>query len=230
MRALLGLGAAIAILAAAPAAAQTFVDAERDGLIAMMPAPPPDEGVAGAADLEAVYIIEGLRTPQLAREAAVDGDLPALEWARRALGPGYSPERQTAAFALFELVRADMTKVVDDIKARGHQRARPHQRDPGVRPSLSIEGHGSNTWPSGRAAATRVWAAVLADLFPERAEALHAAARRSAHLRVIGGVHYPTDLIAGYRLADAFLAKLRVNPLYRCRLAAVRAGRETDGC
>lgn len=215
----------IAATIAVPAGAQNFVDAGRDGLIALVEAPPGDGSVAGAADLETVHIIEGLRTPAVEREAAIDGDMPALQWAERSLGPGYSPDRQPAAFALFELVRSDMTKVVDDVKAAGYQRQRPHQRDPGVRPSLSIEGHGSNAWPSGRAAATRVWAGVLADIFPERSDALVLAARRSAHLRVIGGVHYPTDLIAGYRLADAFLAKLRASPLYQCRLAAARQGK-----
>ncbi|MGV3731284.1 MAG: hypothetical protein ACO1NN_11065 [Sphingopyxis sp.] len=219
----------IAAIIAVPAGAQTFVDANRDGLIALMEAPPADGSVAGAADLEAVHIIEELRAPGIEREAAIDGDMPALQWAQRSLGPGYSPDQQPEAFALFELVRADMTKVVDDIKASGHQRQRPHQRDPGVRPSLSIEGHGSNAWPSGRAAATRVWAGALADIFPERSDALVHAARRSAHLRVIGGVHYPSDLIAGYRLADAFLAKLRASPLYQCRLAAAR-NEDTGRC
>ncbi|MDQ8755373.1 hypothetical protein RCO27_03950 [Sphingosinicella sp. LHD-64] len=215
---------------AQPAAAQTFIDAERDGLVALASAPPADNSLAGTADLEAVFIVEALRTPELAREAALDGDMPPLDWARRALGPGYDPARQPAAFALFEAVRADMTRTVDVIKARGPQRARPHQRDPRVRPSLSIEGHGTNSWPSGRAAATRVWADVLADLFPERANSLRAAASRSAQLRVIGGVHYPTDLIAGFRLADVFLERLHANPLYQCRLAAAREGRVGSNC
>lgn len=215
--------AAVLVGIAMPVAAQTFVDAGRDGLLEMQEQPPADDSIAGRADVEAVLIIQRLRSPDAEREATIDGDLPARVWAHNALGPDYSPERHPAAFALFDAVRADMTKVVDDVKAKGAQRKRPHQRDPRVKPSLSVEGHGSNAWPSGRTAATRVWATVLSDLFPARGDVLATAARRSAELRLIGGVHYPTDLIAGERLADQFLVKLRANRLYRERLAAAQA-------
>lgn len=211
---------ALAVLVAAPAAAQTFVDAERDGLVTVAGQPPTDASREGVADLEAVLLVQRLRNRDVELEATIDGDMPARTWASRALGPDFTPERFPLSFELFDEVRADMTKVVDVAKAKGAQRKRPHQRDARVEPSLSVEGHGSNSWPSGRTAATRVWAAVLADLFPGRKAALDTAAARSAELRLIGGVHYPSDLVAGRMLAHAFLVKLRALPAYRSRLTA----------
>lgn len=227
----LGCAAALAAIAV-PVQAQSFVDAARDGLVAVVGVPPADSSDGHAADLEAVLTAQLHRSEMEAYAAAFDGDLPPLLWAELALGKGFTRTAYPEAFALFDAVRADMTKVVDDVKAMGPQRRRPHMVDQRIKPSLSIEGHGSNSWPSGRAAATRVWAAVLTDLFPARGAALALAAERSAALRLIGGVHYPSDLVAGKRLADAFLAKLRADPAYQRQLAAARAAsqaRESKG-
>jgi acid phosphatase (class A) len=210
------------LLSTAAVFAQNFVAPDSKGLLAAVGTPPALDSQAHAADLEAVLIAQMQRSPTEAYAASVDGDMPAPAWALQALGADYTPEKYPLAFALWEDARADMTKVVDVIKLKGPQRKRPHQQDTRVQPSLSIEGHGSNAWPSGRAAATRVWAGVLSDLFPERAEALKLAAERSAALRVIGGVHYPSDLVAGKRLADEFLRQLRANAEYRKRLGEVR--------
>lgn len=213
---------ALAFLAA-PAPAQTFVDAERAGLVALLPPPPPDDSLAGRADLEAVLLVQAIRTPAQTQAAATDADLGPLEWAEAVLGPDYPRARFPEHYALFELARADMTRTVDLVKAKGHQRARPAVRDRRVRPSLPVEGHGANSWPSGRAAASRVWAGILSDLFPARAEALAEAARRTGDHRVLGGVHYPTDLVAGHLLADGFLRQLRASAAYRAAVARLAA-------
>lgn len=209
----------VLLACATSAVGQTFVDARRDGLLASMPPPPSDGSLAGRADLEAVLLIQQTRTPDQERAAEADADVGSVAWAMQALGPGYSPETHPRHFALFERARADMTRVVDVIKAEGPQRPRPASRDARVRPSLSVAGHGANSWPSGRAAATRAWAGILADIFPERAEAVQAKARISAAHRIIGGVHYPTDVVAGDDLADAFLLRLRANRAYREELS-----------
>ena len=211
------------MLVAAPAAAQTFVHGERDGVLAQIPAPPNDSSIAGQADLDAVLLVQTIRSPSDEAAASLDADLGPADWARRALGPAYDPRRHPERFALFERARRDMTALVDLVKAKGPQRPRPAARDPRVKPSLSVAGHGANSWPSGRAAAARAWAGILSDLFPERADALSAAARRTGEYRVIGGVHYPTDLVAGHWLADAFLARLRAHFGYRAELARLPA-------
>jgi acid phosphatase (class A) len=215
-----------AVLLSTPVAAQSYVDAERDGLVLVVGVPPSPGSAAFAADLEAVLIAQMHRSDIEAYAAAFDGELSARQWAEMVLGKDFGAADYPAAYALFDAVRADMTRVVDVVKAKGPQRSRPHMDDPRVRPSLSVEGHGSNSWPSGRAAATRVWAGVLADIFPNGTRDLAFAAERSAALRLIGGVHYPSDLVAGKRLADQFLLLLRANPDYRRQLAMARSAAE----
>jgi acid phosphatase (class A) len=202
--------------------AQTFVDAERNGLIETVGEPPTLGTLAHDADLQGVLIAQMQRSDAEAYAAKLDGELSAHQWAQATLGKGYSSQTHPASFALFDEVRANITKVVDVLKAKGPQRRRPHQDHASVKPSLRLDEHNTNGWPSGRAAASRVWAGVLSDLFPERAAALTLAAERSAALRVTGGVHYPTDLVAGKKLADAFLVILRANPTYRTKLASAK--------
>lgn len=201
-----------------PAAADAFVDPERLLASGALPPPPPPGSLADRADLDAVLLMEALRTPALAAEAAADADLLPRGWAEARLGRALS----AAEAAFFDEARAGMTRAIDIAKATGAQRPRPAAQDARVAPSLSIVGHGTNSWPSGRAAATRVWAGILADLEPGRAGALQAAAHRAGDLRVIGGVHYPSDVTAGRMLADRYLAALRASPDYQARLAMVR--------
>jgi acid phosphatase (class A) len=220
--------AASAILWAAPAAAQTFVDAQKHGLITVLGQPPSPDSHAQQADLEAVLSSQMQRSDIEAYAAQLDGGLSALQWAQAVLGKDYAPEKHPEAFALFEVVRADISKTLDVVKDKGPQRKRPHQQDARVKPSLSVQAHETNSWPSARSAASRVWAGVLSDLFPNKKIELAAAAERTAALRLIGGVHYPSDIAAGKRLADAFLIKLREHPEYQARLKRIRPDEHTQ--
>jgi len=72
-----------------------------------------------------------------------------------------------------------------------------------------------------------VRAGVLAEIFPEHREALLARAHRAAWARILGGVHYPTDDVAGRLLAEAILRRLRTQDRFRLAIAACR--REAGG-
>jgi acid phosphatase (class A) len=47
-----------------------------------------------------------------------------------------------------------------------------------------------------------VYARLLAVIYPERAEVFRAQGDQAALNRVIGGVHHPSDIIAGKKLGD----------------------------
>jgi len=66
---------ALASLCVAPASAQTFVDAERDGLIAAVGVPPAKDSREARSDLEMVLLIQTLRNRDVEDEAAIDGEL-----------------------------------------------------------------------------------------------------------------------------------------------------------
>ena len=183
--------------------------------------PPPPESLAGLADLEAVLTMQRMRSPMLAAAVADDHQRDAVAWATHAIG---RPDAlvSDAAADVFERARSGMTWIIDHVKSTGPQRLRPHQLEPRVTPSLPVDTHQSSSWPSARAAATMVWSGILSDLFPRCAARLDQAADWSAKMRIVGGVHFPSDVVAGVRLADRYLARLRQTEDYKLSVAQVR--------
>lgn len=92
------------------------------------------------------------------------------------------------------------------IAKKMYGRPRPYDSNPKLIPCISKEASGS--YPSGHATIARVFARLLAERFPERAEAFLAQGNRVAFNRIIGGVHYPSDVMAGVRLGDYLADKM----------------------
>jgi acid phosphatase (class A) len=70
------------------------------------------------------------------------------------------------------------------------------------------------SYPSGHAFYARVFANVLGDIVPERKDEFMSIADAIAADRVIGGVHYPTDIAAGKVFGDEFHARLLKSHAY----------------
>jgi hypothetical protein len=95
-------------------------------------------------------------------------------------------------------------------------RPRPSFVCPALLPPVPVPGHSS--FPSGHATQARLMALCMARAlrltglpYGERrpaSETLKALARRVARNREIAGLHYPSDSVAGRRLADAVFAVL----------------------
>lgn len=82
-----------------------------------------------------------------------------------------------------------------------YDRPRPYDANPELTPC--IEKETSSAYPSGHTAFARMFARLLSRLYPEREAALMKRADEVAQNRVIGGVHHPSDIVAGKKLGDA---------------------------
>lgn len=85
-----------------------------------------------------------------------------------------------------------------------YHRPRPYLKDQNIAPC--IKRLKSYAYPSGHAMIARYTARVLAVYFPEKEKKLLDRADQIATNRVLGGVHHPSDIVAGKKLGDA-LAK-----------------------
>jgi hypothetical protein len=87
---------------------------------------------------------------------------------------------------------------------------RPFQRNDAIQPLIPTPGHGS--MPSGHATMSVVASELLAALRyakdPERCDQLDRLVRRIAFNRVVAGVHFPMDSVAGYDLGRQLAAAL----------------------
>lgn len=108
----------------------------------------------------------------------------------------------------------DLTsKVSSAFKQRFH-RARPYQKLKDLQPCLIKPGY-DDSYPSGHAALGAIGGCLLAQRFPAKAESAEAQGRLVGELRVTGGVHHPTDIAAGQRLAQQICDRLLSDPAFR---------------
>jgi acid phosphatase (class A) len=80
------------------------------------------------------------------------------------------------------------------------KRPRPYDTHSSLTPCIPKES--SFAYPSGHTALARALARVLSERFPERAEQFMQRADSVSRNRIIGGVHYPSDVVAGKKLGD----------------------------
>ena len=79
------------------------------------------------------------------------------------------------------------------------------------------------SYPSGHSTESAVLALVLADLLPEKKDAIQAEARLIGWHRIEIARHYPTDIYAGKVYALAIFNALKASPAYQKDFAAAKA-------
>ncbi len=195
MVALIGILTVSALLAGAcrSIAADYYVTpAEVDCAKLLQPPPAPDSA-AGKADLKAVLDAQRDRTPGEAAAARADSHLSVFRFAN-VMGPGFRPENLPFATQFFARTAYDDDRAIESAKQHFH-RPRPFVVDHEVHPILG--GSPYESYPSGHSTFAYATAILLAQMVPEKAEAIFERAGQFAENRVIAGVHYPSDLEAG---------------------------------
>jgi hypothetical protein len=180
-----------------------------------VPAPGSPEA---ADDLAAVLREQRTRTAEDVARAASEEEL-SLEDFAAVLGTSFDVARHPLTEALLARAATASRPCVAAAKA-AHARPRPWVEDPRVAPSAAREPTAS--FPSGHATRGALLAAVLAELAPDRREALVRRGAQIGHDRVIAGVHYPSDVAAGQRLGAAVARALLADPAFRSALDEVR--------
>lgn len=116
----------------------------------------------------------------------------------------------------------DETSASVSVLKDKYGRKRPFVIDNTLSPCISKPRKGSLSYPSGHTAAARVYALLLTELVPEKRAEFFTRADDIALSRVIGGVHYPTDIDAGKRLANELFQRYMQNKLFRANVNDLR--------
>ena len=122
-----------------------------------------------------------------------------------AIGVFFQSNNLPKTTAFFERVQKDAAAVTDNAKDY-YKRPRPYVLDPSL---ASGKLEKSFSYPSGHSTESMVLALVLADLFPDRHDAILAEARAIGWHRVEIARHYPTDIYAGRAFAQAIVRQLK---------------------
>lgn len=142
------------------------------------------------------YAGGGLRNPQL-----WNGHLGRL---LQEYGQAGDPPRAARAYALLNAAFYDAGVACWDAKYT-YWTIRPFQLDPAFRPLFQTPNHPS--YPAAHSCYSMTSALVLGHLFPRDAAALAALGRESGESRIWAGIHYPSDVAAGQKLAQGVAGK-----------------------
>lgn len=204
----------LALAAALSACAPTpphYAAARHIELYKALPLPPAPGSAADRRDLAAVLEAQENRTEEQAEEAKLDAKLDVFRF-QPALGENFTPENLPLTMAFFKQVKHDESAVIDAAK-KHYARPRPYVASEDVHPVVPRPHNDS--YPSGHATFAYVNGLLLAKMLPEKKAAIMERAAHFAHNRVVGGVHYPTDVAAGTKAGYVIVKALLKDPEFR---------------
>ena len=193
---------------------------------AILPPPPAPGTAAFKADRKAYLSARRLAGTARWDQAIRDADLTGREAfkafscaARIKIGPESTP----VLARMIQRMAGDASPVYETAKDRYARRRPPvgDHRPICVAREDWIDTNGS--YPSGHALTGWAWGLMLAQLVPERQNAILARAREIGDSRIVCGVHYPSDVEAGRLLAGALVGRLHDDAGFEADFAAARA-------
>ena len=185
--------------------------------------PPPEAGSLREQDDIAIYrATRGMAGSPRWDQARADNEIETPGAPRvfeDALGVRFSPEQMPTLTRLLGRMLGDLETIQTPAK-RAFARARPFVTEPAqtcITPAPWLAASGS--YPSGHSALGWAWALVLAEMAPDRADAVLARGLAYGESRQICGVHYGSDVEAGRIVGAALVAALKADPAFRADFA-----------
>lgn len=213
----------LSLFAVAPLRAATpqYLPAGVPDAVALLAPPPTPGSLEDRWELEATQRVAAAATPEQLARGTDEVKLTIFHFAP-VLGPWFQPGKFSRTEALFAEVEQE-AKAVTSVAKKHWQRIRPYHVAPALFPrAIEHEPRTDYSYPSGHSTRGTVFAALLAELVPEKRAALIEKGRETGWLRVLGGVHYPSDVFAGRVLGQALTREFLRSEKFRSDLAAAR--------
>lgn len=173
---------------------------------AVLPPPPAPASVIAAYELAEVQRLERDRTPAELARAKYDDETEDASIFADAIGPGFDLKRLPATARLMNDVRAEEKAAAKAAKTY-FARNRPWIVDPRLR-TCSRDDPAQSSYPSGHATMGYSMALVLAQIEPSKAAPIMARASEYAENRLVCGMHFRSDIVAGQALGMTVAARL----------------------
>jgi acid phosphatase (class A) len=248
---LLGLG--LWFLVAAPPAFslsdKPYLGAGQPDLIDLLPPAPQPGSVEQERDLTAVLNVQKARTEAQATRATADATISIFRFAD-VMGADFAEAKVPKTVKdFFDKVRRETNGPVNLVKDCW-ERPRPFVASSAVHPVANMaettrsgpnatntapHGEGSPcrrgepapaysySYPSGHSTFGAITAILLAQMVPEKRDALYARGWEFGRNRVVLGVHFPSDVEAGRIDATLMVGAMMENPDFRADMAAAKA-------
>ena len=191
-------------------AADKYLSPNHPDSIALLAAPPAIDPVEQAADLASARAVFKARTPEEETRAKKNAKLTIFNFAP-AIGEFFQPEKFPKTEEFFTNLKPEIRPVIDNVKNHW-KRKRPYELDS----TLSLgKPEPSFGYPSGHSTIGTIHALLLAELFPEKREAILEIGRNIGWDRVVIGKHFPSDVYAGRVLGQAVVREFLTSPAFQ---------------
>jgi acid phosphatase (class A) len=186
--------------------------------IALLAPPPILDSPEQTADLAEVRAVHAAASESDVAKAASETKFDVFTFAP-VVGSFFQAAGLPKTTTFFHHVQKEAKAVTDEAKDYW-KRPRPYVTDPSLAPDRAEK---SFSYPSGHSTESMVLALTLAQLFPDKREAILAEARGIGWRRVEIARHYPTDIYAGRVLAQAIFRAMQESSDFQRDLAEAEA-------
>ena len=190
-------------------------------LSGIIPPPPAQNSDTTKAELALLHQIQQSRTPAQVAAAQFDDQHENIFYLRTVMGNGFTPDNLPLLAALADRAHSEASAASHALKDE-FKRPRPYQFDHTLHPVCEVVAQ-PNSYPSGHTIVGYLDAFILIRMVPEKSREILARADDFAHNRMVCGVHYPSDLVAGREVAYVVFGYLMAQPRFQNDLAAARA-------
>jgi len=194
-----------------------YLKAGKPDAATLLAPPPLPDSPEQSADMDEVRKVYAAASKADKAAAHAEKKFSVFDFAEAA-GPFFIETNLPKTAAFFKKVQSDAAAVTDAGKDF-FKRPRPYTTDPSL---ANGKLETSFSYPSGHSTETMVLGLVLADLLPDKHDAIIAHARTMGWHRVQIARHYPTDIFAGRTLALAIVKQLNKNDDFEKDFEAVK--------
>ena len=199
--------------------AKPFADAKEIDLMMLLPPPPANDSPQTKSELGEILTIQVTRTPEMEARAIADANENVWRFADLINNPKFTPEALPKFTAFFDRVVETEGSVVDPAKDVW-KRPRPHLYSDLVKPVVPLSKSGS--YPSGHTTVGTLMGIVLSNMIPEKRAQIMGRAWEYGENRVVGGIHYPSDIEMG-RISGAVIAQtISTHPDFKTEFEAAK--------
>ena len=218
-RRILLAGFATLALAAPAFAADPYVTGKMLDIAGLMPPPPVKDSAEDRADMKAVLDAQAHSTAERQAQAKFDSDETIFVVFGKVLGDKFQAAALPKTAAFFERIGDSEDDTLDAAKPH-FGRARPWIANTDVKAYAKPSKSGS--FPSGHTTRAAIYAIVMSQMVPEKQREFWLRAEDYAYSRVVGGMHYPTDIDAGWRAGTAMATVMMGMPNFKADMEAAR--------
>jgi acid phosphatase (class A) len=200
--------------------AKPYSDNKEINLLLLLPPPPAGDSAQMKAELGEILTIQVTRTKAMEARAIADVTENIWRFADVVDSPKFTAAALPKFAAFFDRVVETESAVVDPAKDVW-KRPRPHLYSDLVKPVVPRSKSGS--YPSGHSTIGTLMGIELANMLPEKRAEIMARAWEFGHNRVVGGIHYPSDIEMGRITGTVIAQTISTHPDFKAEFESAKA-------